>query len=84
MTTQMTRTLTVTIEAPFEQVAKDLADPMSHVEWGSEFFSGNVRSAKNGSVIVESPLMGWTVKFRIEADEAGGIALDRPLGLPAG
>ena len=73
MTTHTTKTLTVTIDAPFEQVAKDLAKPASHAEWGREFFRGPATAAENGSVMVESPVMGGPVRFRVEADEARGI-----------
>ena len=79
MATMMTKTLTVTIDAPFGRVAADLADPMTHPEWGQTFFSGPARaSGRPGEVIVPVPMMGGDVRYRIDGDTN---ALDLATGL---
>jgi len=73
MTTQETRTLTVTIDAPFATVAADLADPANHPEWGTEFFAGAAHPGENGSVVVDVPMMGGPVGFKVESDVETGV-----------
>ena len=73
MSTFPTKTLSVTIDASFEQVARDLADPKTHPEWAVEFFREVVRPGKNDEVVVFSPFMGTDVRFRVEADIERGI-----------
>lgn len=73
MTTLPTRTLTVTIDAPFDRVARDLADPRTHPDWAKGFFKGEARPSKNDEVVIFSPFMGTDVRFRVEADLARGI-----------
>ena len=68
-----TTTVTVTIEAPFERVADDLADPARHPEWATEFFAGPAKAGRDGEVIVSVPQMGGDVSFRIDADQSRGI-----------
>lgn len=86
MSTQETRTLTVTIDAPFEVVTADLANPARHVEWATEFFAGPGRQQEDGSVIVSVPMMGGEVRFRVAGDPAAGILdlLLAPVGAPYG
>ncbi|MCP4195646.1 MAG: hypothetical protein GY762_00715 [Proteobacteria bacterium] len=57
MSTSPTKTLAVTINAPFEQIARDLAEPSAHAQWGTEFFQGDPRPGENGAVILFSPFM---------------------------
>ncbi len=88
MTTYPIQTITVTIDAPYEAVARDLADPAAHPQWATEFFTGSARPGKDGEVILFSPFMGGDVRFRIDADvERGIIDLylapgDAPFGPP--
>ncbi|TDI85333.1 MAG: hypothetical protein E2O74_03610 [Chloroflexi bacterium] len=72
MATLPIKTLTVTINAPFEQVARDLADAKTHPEWGTEFFRGEPRAGEGDEIVVFSPFMGTEVRFRVEADLAHG------------
>ncbi len=74
MATMTTKTLVVTIDAPFERVAADLGDPMTHPEWGSTFFSGPAGvSGRPGEVIAPVPMMGGDVRYKIDADTKAGI-----------
>jgi len=73
MTTLESRTLTITIDAPFEKVMSDLADPMTHPEWAREFFSGAAQKTDHGYVLAPVPMMGGTIKFKIESDLLLGI-----------
>jgi len=73
MSTLPITTLTVTIDAPYAQVAQDLANPDTHTEWATEFFSGPATPAENGAVRVNVPAMGGDVLYRTEADVDRGI-----------
>lgn len=73
MATMVTRTLSVTIDAPEEEVARDLADPATHPEWATDFFSGPAEPAVGGEVVVPVPRMGGPARFRVEADSSRGI-----------
>ena len=86
MATSETRTLTITIDAPFEEVAADLADPISQTEWGTEFFAGPGQRQDDGSVVAEVPMMGGPVQFRIDSLPEHGIfdIYLAPLGAPFG
>jgi len=88
MTTMVTDTVRITIDAPFDTVTSDLADPANHPEWGTEFFEGPARPGDNGEVIVTVPSMGGDIRSKIDADlESGRIdlylaPLDAPFGPP--
>ena len=88
MATFSTKTLTVTIDAPYENVAHDLADPSTHPEWGTEFFVGPVRPGEGGEVVVTVPAMGGDVRYRVDASVELGIfdlylaPLNKPFGAP--
>ena len=58
MTTMTTETVRITIDAPFDKVVSDLADPMTHPEWGAEFFSGSAQRSRDGEVLATVPRMG--------------------------
>jgi hypothetical protein len=73
MSTMITETIRVMIDAPFDQVASDLADPDTHPEWGTEFFSGPARPGDEGEVLVTVPRMGGEVRFKVEADVGSGV-----------
>lgn len=73
MTIFESRTLTVAIDAPFEKVMSDLADPMTHPEWAKEFFSGSAEKTGDGYVLAPVPMMGGTIKFKIQANIVLGI-----------
>ena len=68
-----TETLTVSIAAPPERVTADLADPIAHPEWATEFFSGPARSLGAGEAAVTVPLMGGPARLRVDADVERGI-----------
>lgn len=73
MPTLETRTLVVTIEAPFERVAEDLADPAAHPQWGTEFFAGAAEPQPDGSYRVTVPRLGGPARFKVDADLARGL-----------
>lgn len=73
MTIFETKTLTVAIDAPFEKVMTDLADPLTHPEWAKEFFAGPAEKTDNGYILAPVPMMGGTIKFKIESDITLGI-----------
>ncbi|HEC19792.1 MAG TPA: hypothetical protein ENI97_10685 [Gammaproteobacteria bacterium] len=75
------KTLTVEIDAPYEKVMMDLADPMTHPEWAKEFFAGPAKKSEYGYVLAPVPMMGGTIKFKIESDIALGL-LDLYLAPP--
>lgn len=86
MATLVTETVRVTIDAPFEKVVSDLADPSTHHEWGTEFFSGPPQLLGNGEMAVTVPRMGGEVRMKVDADPASG-RIDlylAPPGLPYG
>ncbi len=72
MTTMTTATVRITIDAPFDEVVSDLADPATHPEWGTEFFDGPARPGEEGEVIVTVPRMGGEVRARVDADPGSG------------
>jgi len=73
MATLPTKTIAVTIDAPFEQVVADLADPATHPEWATEFFAGPAipRTADEADVTV--PMMGGPAQMRIESHPDQGV-----------
>ncbi|HHJ17557.1 MAG TPA: hypothetical protein ENJ80_12745 [Gammaproteobacteria bacterium] len=81
MTVFESKTLTVAIDAPYEKIMTDLADPMTHPEWAKEFFAGPAEKSKYGYVLAPVPMMGGAVKFKIESDITLGI-LDLYLAPP--
>ena len=88
MTTFTTKTIVATIDAPFDKVAADLAEPFTHPEWGAEFFAGPVGQDSSGGLIVHVRAMGRDVQYRVETDLKHGIfdvviaPLDRKFGPP--
>lgn len=73
MPTLHTKTLTVTIDAPFEQVAKYLADPANAHEWATEFFAAPLRPTSNGEWIASVPVMGGETRYRQDVDLEHGL-----------
>ncbi|MFP6568295.1 MAG: hypothetical protein VB961_13560 [Dehalococcoidia bacterium] len=73
MTTFTTKTIVATIDAPFDKVAADFAEPFTYPEWGAEFFAGHVRQDSGGGLIVRVPAMGGDVQYRVETDFEHGI-----------
>ena len=73
MTTHLTITLTTSIDAPLQAVATDLADPMSHPEWATEFFAGEPASISPNEVEVGVPRLGGPCRMKIDADIDRGI-----------
>jgi hypothetical protein len=88
MTTMVTDTVRITIDAAFDQVVSDLADPANHPEWGAEFFTGPARPGPEGEVVATVPRMGGEVHMKVEADLTSGridlymAPLDVPFGPP--
>jgi hypothetical protein len=69
-----TRTLTVSIDAAYANVAADLADPLSHPAWARRFFAGpSAASTMPGEVVAQVPMMGGPVRYKVDADAAHGI-----------
>ena len=86
MSTLETETVTVTIDAPPETVSADIADPSSHLEWATEFFSGTGEDRGDGTWLMNVPLMGGPVLMRTEGDISQGV-IDMyltPMGAPFG
>ena len=85
MSTLTTETLTVTIDAPYDRVAEDLADPTAHPKWGTNFFSGPARPGDGNAVVVAVPMMGGDVRFSIAADKEQGVfdLYIAPIGAPS-
>lgn len=76
----------MTIDAPPETVSADLADPSSHLEWATEFFSGTAQDQGDGTWQMNVPRMGGPVLMRIGGDTRQGI-IDMflaPVGAPFG
>lgn len=73
MATLETTTLATTINAPFELVTADLADPTTHPVWATEFFAAPAIEAGDGTFRTVVPRMGGPVRLRIEAHEPSGI-----------
>ena len=87
MTVTQTCTLAVSIDAPFDAVVADLADPSAHPRWAREFFAGDaVPGDEPGEVRVQVPMMGGLVRMRVDAVRELGV-LDlylAPEGAPYG
>ncbi len=73
MTTFATETVTITIDAPHDQVSNDLADPASHPVWATEFFSDAAEDLGDGIWRMTVPRMGGSVHVRIDGDPALGV-----------
>jgi len=66
--------MSISIEAPPEVVAKDLADPATHSDWATEFIDGPpLERLDDGSVVVNIPAMGGASRFKVDADVQLGI-----------
>lgn len=73
MTTLPTGTVTVTIDAPYEQVAAYVADPARAHEWATEFYAEPMRPAEGGEWLATVPMMGGEVRFRQEVALEHGV-----------
>jgi hypothetical protein len=73
MPTLETSTLSVTIDAPFEQVVGDLADPATHPEWATQFFAGPAERRPDGTYTVDVPSMGGTARMSVDVDADRGV-----------
>lgn len=89
MITFPTDTVRITIEAPFDAVVADLAEPVTHPEWATEFFGGPARPGSvTGEFVVPVPMMGGETRMRIEHHApSGAIDMflapgDAPFGPP--
>ncbi|MGH2741704.1 MAG: hypothetical protein ACRDN8_04295 [Thermoleophilaceae bacterium] len=63
----------ISIDAPFREVARLVADPARAHEWGTEFYSGPLRRADGDEWIAPVPMMGGEIRYRHEADVERGI-----------
>jgi len=83
-----TATVRVSVDRPFDQIVRDLADPIAHTEWATEFFAGQAEPIGRAEVRVDVPRMGGPARMRIAAEpEAGVIDLylapeGKPYGVP--
>ena len=86
MHTLPTEVLKVTVEAPGETVARDLADPLTHPAWATEFFYGAAEPRGGGEVEVTVPLLGGSARMRVDADVPRGVVdlYLAPAGAPFG
>jgi hypothetical protein len=86
MATMQTRTISVTIDAPFERVVADLVDPSTHPEWATRFFAGPAVLAEDGMYEVDVPTMGGRTRVSVEADVGRGVidVFLAPAGAPFG
>lgn len=89
MPTMTTETLSVTIDARFDDVFADLANPVTHPEWATEFFAGPATPGERpGEAVATVPAMGGPVRIRIDADptcgriDMGLAPGDAPFGPP--
>lgn len=77
MTTAITDTVRVTIDAPLADVTSFLATAENHPLWGTEFFTGEAEqinpAAFPGEVRVTVPAMGGKARMYVVADNANGI-----------
>ncbi len=73
MATFETRTLTVTIDAPLQAVAEDLANPATHPAWATDFFASQATPLAGGEVRVDVPMMGGAARMMISADVDRGL-----------
>jgi hypothetical protein len=81
-----TETVRVTIDVPLETVVADLSDPMTHPEWGTEFFSTPATRVAENEITTTVPRMGGEVSMKVVADvAAGNVDLYlAPIGAPFG
>lgn len=88
MPTLETATVGVTIDADFDDVVSDLADPVAHTQWATEFFAGGAEPLGEGEVRVNVPRMGGPARLRIDAERERGVVdlylapEGRPFGPP--
>lgn len=73
MKTHETRTLTVRIGAAFQEVAQDLANPMTHHLWATRFFAGPPAQADGHELVANVPMMGGRVRYRVDSKPELGI-----------
>jgi hypothetical protein len=81
-------TLTVDIAAPIATVVADLANPINHPEWATEFFAGPAEAIDRNEVRVMVPRLGGKGRMRIVSHiQCGLVDLylapgDAPYGEP--
>ena len=72
MPTLPTSTRKVTVMAPVDEVARDLAELTRHAEWATEFFDGPIEAIEGGEYVATVPRMGGRVHMRVDAHIATG------------
>lgn len=90
MTTSESATLTITVNAPYEQVLEQISDPLNHVAWDRDFFVGPARRGDHwNEARVSVPAVGGPARIRIETQRGCGAlevylaAGEAPFGDPA-
>ena len=73
MSTRQTSTISVTIDAPFEGVVEDLADPATHPEWATQFFAGPATKLADGTYEVQIPSLGGAARMSSEVESRLGV-----------
>jgi hypothetical protein len=71
--TLQTEVVKVTIDRPFDEVARYVGDPSSAHEWATEFFAGPLKATKGDEFVATVPMMGGEVRYRQDADLDKGV-----------
>lgn len=67
-----TQTMTVDIAASFGAVMSELANPLMHPTWATEFFKGDAEQADKTEVHVNVPRLGGTCRMKVESNNDFG------------
>ena len=73
MSIRETKTLTVSIDAPFRSVFDDLSDPITHPEWAVSFFHGRAERQEDGEIVANVPRMGGPVRIKVNSHLTSGV-----------
>ncbi len=71
-TMMQTQTITVDIAAPFGAVMSELANPMMHPTWATEFFKGDAEQADKSEVHVNVPRLGGACRMKVKSNNDFG------------
>ena len=73
MATLQTEVVKVTIDRPFDEVTRYVADPSSAHTWATEFFAGPLQEGQGEEFIATVPMMGGEVRYRQDVDLDRGV-----------